>query len=619
MHRSRVHFGDADIASISIPSTWNSKTKKADETAAPVPSSREHKSSKSSSSRRPSLKSKEVTYSTSSCQTAGELYTFKDAEVQSGIQTAVTLTQVIESSSGLTLLEYLARKNSGTKDSNPKKWKDRIEQGFVSIDCEATIDPDQKLSTDVLVEFVDSKISVGVPDDSPPPPAEKDGKAAEPANLAFSDYSFDRKLESFILKVSPLFLDQLKENGLVSQKGRLSTHMYGGDRSSGGPEEEAVLTYWRLLTVDLEKRKVVFPDWTQQAKHYPAVVQRCVLTRNKERVYDIEYDDGSKLSGVREEYIRLSGNQSINNTGSKIASRLQEGVRVHAKITFKGGLVKYLPGRVVKCYRSSASSGTGGVYDVECEGSRLEKGLTLDSLTIGLTEGQRVEARRSTTVSLQCTGASWNATGSSLAVSYGRNDVLGWCDFPGAVCCWNIFGRTFTPENPDFVLDHTSCLTCVSYHPMVPSLVAAGSFIGEVIVWDLTNPETPLAISPIIEYSHKEPVQDLKWVYNTATQPWLLCSVSAEGRILFWSLENKFLHPVKGSSLSKGKVVQRRQFPSAHGATCITFSTPGRSDLASAAAGNKLSKPKWVLVGQQGGAVARGQVSRLLGGQHLNP
>ena len=82
-------------------------------------------------------------------------------------------------------------------------------------------------------------------------------------------------------------------------------------------------------TVDLEKRKVVFPDWTQQAKHYPAVVQRCVLTRNKERVYDIEYDDGSKLSGVREEYIRLlSGNQSVNNTGSKIASRLQEGVRV---------------------------------------------------------------------------------------------------------------------------------------------------------------------------------------------------------------------------------------------------------------------------------------------------
>lgn len=122
-----------------------------------------------------------------------------------------------------------------------------------------------------------------------------------------------------------------------------------------------------------------------------------------------------------------------------------------------------------------------------------------------------MEARRSTTVTLQCTGISWNATGSFLAASYGRNDVLGWCDFPGAVCCWNIFGKTFNSDCPDLVLDHTSCLTCVSYHPLVPSLVAAGSFIGEVMVWDLTNPESPLAISPIIEYSHKEPVQDLKW------------------------------------------------------------------------------------------------------------
>ena len=29
------------------------------------------------------------------------------------------------------------------------------------------------------------------------------------------------------------------------------------------------------------------------------------------------------------------------------------------------------------------------------------------------------------------------------------------------------------------------------------------------------------------------------------------------------------------------------------------------------------TKPKWVLVGQQGGAIARGQVTRLLGGTHL--
>ena len=106
---------------------------------------------------------------------------------------------------------------------------------------------DQKLSTDVLVEFVDSKISVGVPDDSPPP-SEKDSKATEPSHLAFSDYSFDRKLESFILKVAPMFLAQLKENDQANQNGRSSNRMYIGDKSLGDVEEEAVLTYWRLLT-----------------------------------------------------------------------------------------------------------------------------------------------------------------------------------------------------------------------------------------------------------------------------------------------------------------------------------------------------------------------------------
>ena len=61
--------------------------------------------------------------------------------MQSGIQTAVTLTQVTESSSGLTLLEYLTKKNSGSKGADSSKWKDRIEQGFVSVDCEAAVDP----------------------------------------------------------------------------------------------------------------------------------------------------------------------------------------------------------------------------------------------------------------------------------------------------------------------------------------------------------------------------------------------------------------------------------------------------------------------------------------------
>jgi hypothetical protein len=68
------------------------------------------------------------------------------------------------------------------------------------------------------------------------------------------------------------------------------------------------------------------------------------------------------------------------------------------------------------------------------------------------------------------------------------------CDYPGAVCVWNVYAPS--ADDPEFVLDHTCCLTCVQCHPSMPALVAAGSFNGEVIVWDLTDPEKALALSP---------------------------------------------------------------------------------------------------------------------------
>jgi len=240
-----------------------------------------------------------------------------------------------------------------------------------------------KVSTDVLVEFVDQQFHAST---------QTEQTKHDDTNTPIEMSNFDgllqyRGLDIFIRRVGSLFLKQLDENLNTSLKSDSSLLLYNSNRGESGAntiDEDFTLTYWRMLSVDLEKRKVVFPDWTQQAKHYPAVVQRCVLTRNKERVYDIEYDDGSKLTSVREEYIRLLGSSTSTSVASKMASKLQEGVRVHAKVTFKGGVVKHLPGRVMKCYRSS-SSGGGGVYDVECEGSRLEKGLTLDSLIIGLT------------------------------------------------------------------------------------------------------------------------------------------------------------------------------------------------------------------------------------------
>ncbi|GMF53429.1 unnamed protein product [Phytophthora fragariaefolia] len=59
---------------------------------------------------------------------------------------------------------------------------------------------------------------------------------------------------------------------------------------------------------------------------------------------------------------------------------------------------------------------------------------------------------------LSCTGVSWNATGSVIAVAYGRFDHSGWCNYRSALCLWNVFQSDLNPHKPSLVLE-----TSVSY------------------------------------------------------------------------------------------------------------------------------------------------------------
>jgi hypothetical protein len=85
----------------------------------------------------------------------------------------------------------------------------------------------------------------------------------------------------------------------------LASKAFDGYEIAANDLTEDIL-HWKTLSVDLEKKKVVYPDWTT-AKHFPGVISKCNVTRNKERLYDIDYDDGGKLTGVKEEHIRWLG------------------------------------------------------------------------------------------------------------------------------------------------------------------------------------------------------------------------------------------------------------------------------------------------------------------------
>ncbi len=73
-----------------------------------------------------------------------------------------------------------------------------------------------------------------------------------------------------------------------------------------------------------------------------------------------------------------------------------------------------------------------------------------------------IETRKPFIPQLQCTGCTWNPAGSSIAVSYGKVNIHGWCNIPGCVAVWNLFSRNFDQNAPNYLLDHSSAITVVS-------------------------------------------------------------------------------------------------------------------------------------------------------------
>ncbi|CAM9321536.1 unnamed protein product [Ectocarpus sp. 12 AP-2014] len=233
--------------------------------------------------------------------------------------------------------------------------------------------------------------------------------------------------------------------------------------------------------------------------------------------------------------------------------------------------------------KSDASQAFIGYAPIE-EGGDNEIGLhyTLSCDLSELLSATGVGGTGSSSKPLQATGVDWSPTGSVVAASFGRNDIAGWCDSPGALATWNIFRRGFADEGdhaPDTILDHSSCLMCVSCHPLSPAIIAAGSFNGEVVVWDTSRDEPLLATTKIDDLYHREPVTSLSWVHNPRDDDYRLAAVSGDGKLLFWSLRNNLQCPVEGyrvpaEGADSGRDGTRSRRSSARGRTagCTTLS-----------------------------------------------
>jgi WD40 repeat protein len=104
---------------------------------------------------------------------------------------------------------------------------------------------------------------------------------------------------------------------------------------------------------------------------------------------------------------------------------------------------------------------------------------------------------------------------------------------------------------------------------------------------------------------------DVQWVSSgggagggSTAERFLISSVSADGKLLFWSLKNMLSHPIKGYLLTpQGASKSKGPYPVAHGGVCLSTMEQGSGSA---------TRAKWLLVGLEGGHILRSQVAKLL-------
>ena len=126
---------------------------------------------------------------------------------------------------------------------------------------------------------------------------------------------------------------------------------------------------------------------------------------------------------------------------------------------------------------------------------------------------------------------------SYLSVSRSNNN-----ESRGLICLWSLSLKS----RPEYVLKCQSAVTASTFNKFDHNLVVAGTYSGQIVVWDLRTKAHPVQRTPLMAESHTHPVYCVSIIGSQHANN--IVSASNDGKVCVWSL-NMFNSPTSSFEL----------------------------------------------------------------------
>ncbi|EFN61353.1 WD repeat-containing protein 34 [Camponotus floridanus] len=150
---------------------------------------------------------------------------------------------------------------------------------------------------------------------------------------------------------------------------------------------------------------------------------------------------------------------------------------------------------------------------------------------------KKINALKESDTQLKISDLSWSTVGGTLAVGLSHIYHEAWCDHLSTIQLYNLTIEDNFTDAPIKTLETNGCILTLSYHPTEPSILAAGLFNWDVLVWNLRNDDS---ITPTHVCTHGDYVSQVYWKPRSVNDVALLLSSSIDGYILIHKLTANF-------------------------------------------------------------------------------